>query len=293
MMNLFLFFYLHYRRIEKEQMFISNGLYSTWNVVLRDADLGESEILPYLPNDGRLFFEHDITGRLRSFYQNSNWQPPLVEGDFFDEKYGGLQAVVGIHVLQNMENDDYLEIDDHYYEVIGVIGVSYPSPLDHLVLLNNRQDLPVVRIVADSDNPRALNEVPSQFEVLTVNVNQAMTRFLNSNRFDQLISLNVWAILGVLLGVSAYICFDLFKKTYAVFSLVGYARSKIFRQQAFVICGLFLVSMISVLIPHLIIEDGFVISSLFSYFIVLISILLFYALIVVIAGAKGDDSYHA
>ena len=280
MMNLFLFFYLHYRTIEREQMFISNSLYSTWNVVLRDSDLDSSNLLSYIPNDGRLFFEHDTTGRIRSFYQHSNWQPPLIEGDFFDESDDNLQAVVGIHVLQNLENINLFEIAGRYYEIVGILGAAYPSPLDHLVLLNNGDNLPTARIIVDANNPRALNELIDQFEILTVNENQAIMRFLNSNRFDQFITLNVWTILGVLTAVSAFICFDLFKRTYAVFSLIGYEKAKVFKQQVFVISSLFLMSMISVVISHFIFGKQFVMSSVLNYLIILVLVLLCYTCIV-------------
>jgi len=293
LMNLFLFFYLHYRNVEREQMFISNGLYSTWNIVLRDSNFDESEILSYLPNDGRLFFEHDDTGRIRSLYRRSDWKPSLIEGTFFDDDYAGLQAVVGSNVLQNLANGNYFEIAGFYYEIIGTLGVEYPSPLDHLVLLNNRDELPVVRIVVDAENPSSLREVTSQFEVLTVNINQAMTRFLNSNRFDQLISLNVWAVLGILVGVSAYICFDLFKKTYTVFSLLGYEKVKIFRKQVLAINVMYFLSISSVLISHLIFDINFVNSSLHIYLIVLIAILIFYSFIVFINGIIGGESNDA
>jgi len=245
-----------------------------------------------MPNDVRLFFEHDPTGRIRSFYQHSNWKPPLIAGNFFDEGYSDLQAVVGANVLQNLEDDAYFEIAGRYYEIIGTLGITHPSSLDHLVLLNNNDGLPAVRIIADADNPSSLNRVTNQFEVLTVNENQALARFLNSNRFDQLVSLNVWAILSVLVGVAAYICFDLFKKTYAVFSLIGYARTKVFKQQVLIISGIFFMSMTSVLISHLIFEEKFMINSLLIYLAVLISILLSYTFIVLITGRRGGDSHR-
>jgi len=172
--QIFLLFYFHYTNAQQTQMLVSNRLYSTWNVVLAQSDLGVSEIYAKLPSNSRMFLEHDTHGNVRTL-----WQPPLVSGVFFDSTGSRPQAVVGINIFENLDDATVFTIEGYTYEVVGILGAGFPSALDHLVLLNTVDNsLVVERIVPDSTQPAVMNQVIDDFYVVTINQNQALERFL-------------------------------------------------------------------------------------------------------------------
>ena len=213
-MNFFLLFYQNYAVIETRQMFISNRLYSTWSAVLTDIHIQLEEINEYLPEGGRIFIEHTDDGNIRSFYQNGNWMPPMMSGKFFIPNTRTPQAVIGTGVKSNLE-DAYITVGDVRYEIVGVLGAGYPSPLDHLVLLNDiNNTLPVERIVIDTDHISDIKSIDQSFKVQSNNESQAIERFLNSNTFQQLVVINVSIISLLLITIAGFLYVNFYEKNF-------------------------------------------------------------------------------
>ena len=279
-MNLFLFFYLNYRVVEREQMYISNGLYSSWNVVLQDSNLSLEEIRQYMPNESRLFLEHTSDGNVRTFYQKGNWQPPLISGTFFELDDNLPQAVVGNNVKRSLGTNNYFNIEDVDYEIVGILGTSFPSPLDNIILLNDIDNsLFVERIVMDTSRGSDIDLIVQEFEVLNINENQALARFLESDILNQLININVIIISSLLIAILSYLYNSINIKNDRIFNLMGRKKIEIFMQHILTLSCLFLGSFLIVLIIDFVIGNKVLLQYSRFYLVVLFLILTAYGLI--------------
>lgn len=280
MLKLFLFFYFHYINAERTQMWVANRLYSTWHAVLADSPLDAEDIHEQLPNNSRIFFEHDENGNVRTFYQTGNWQPPLIDGEFFDQDTSTAHAVVGIHVLNDLEDRAYFTLEGFTYEVIGVLGVGFPSSLDYLVLLNgNNRDLPVIRVVIDTQQPEAMDLITDIFDVRTVNENQALDHFLNNHVFGQLIRINVTLISIFLVILISYSYFNLSKNTSYVRYLLGDHKRKIWIHHLLTLSGLFVASFMVIQMIDLITREQIISEAIVPYFIIFLGVCSIYSIV--------------
>ena len=275
--NLFFFFYLNYTVVERLQMLISNRLYCTWNLVLQDSDLDINQISEQLPNGSRAFFEHTEDGNLRFVYQKGDWKLPLVSGHSFDSNVDLPQALVGINVKNNLENEDYIVFGDIKYEVVGILGTNYPSSLDNLTLINKiNETLPIERVVIDTENPRDIENVAQLFNVSVFNENRALSRFLNSDIFKQLIMINVVIILVILIVISGYLYFNLYKKNDYVLYLLGNSKLNIMKRNIARLTVAFLSSFIMILLIDLGIGNQVVFKYFTRYILILLLIYISY-----------------
>jgi len=269
--QMFLLFYFRYISAQQTQMFVSNRLYSTWNAVLSSEYINLEYIYSKLPNNSRMFFEHNETGSIRTFYQNDNWMPPMTDGVFFDlDDLETAQAVVGIHILEDLEYAPYFTIEDYTYTVVGILGTDFPSPLDHLVLLNDiGNSLPVMRIVLDSDQPAVVDQLIENFDVITINENRALERFLDSNIFDQLIHINVTMIFIFLVIFISYSYFNFFKQRDYISFLLGELRFKLLANNLLALTFLFGFSLILTFLIDLVTNTQIIFKQVIPIYVII------------------------
>ncbi|MCL1990931.1 MAG: hypothetical protein FWG67_08595 [Defluviitaleaceae bacterium] len=293
MLKLFIFFYFQYLIAEQMQMLVSNHLYSTWHVVLNESAASIYDISELLPSGSRLFFEHTQDGNVRTVYQTNNWKPPLTEGQFFDQHTADFQAVVGRNVRDNMNESRYFIIDDLKYDIVGIIGADFPSPLDNLVLLNhvsNTPSLPIIRRVIDTDQPGIVRQIIENFSGFLADGYQEPDLIFNHHIFGQLIRVNVILISFFLIILMTYSYFKLFKRDHYIYYLLGKQKYKIGLRHILILTFLFFSSLFVIKTVDLIVGDQIILNNFFLYFMIWIMICTIYTVIFLINNIAGGIS---
>ncbi|AIQ14211.1 ABC transporter permease subunit [Paenibacillus durus] len=163
---LFLMTYTFQFYVNKQQMYeqLSNNLYTSNSSMLIakgdltwiNEDLSKSQY--------RLFLEEDDTHRYL-LKNNGHWSPPMISGDFLNLSERTKTAVIGREMEQytrTISGVKYISYQTQSYEVIGIMGASFPSSVDYLILLHDPglqlNDLNT-KIVIDSDNPNVMKKI--------------------------------------------------------------------------------------------------------------------------------------
>lgn len=257
--NLFLFFYLNYSVIETRQMLIANRLYTTWHTDLIDGvDKDLLDYIHYLPNNSRIFLEHDYHGTIRTMYQKGDWHPPLLSGVGFNADIDSLQAMVGVGLIDDMINEGLIKINGIVYEVVGMLGTTYPSPVDDLIILNqNKAGLPIERVVVDTNRPISMNQISEIFgSELSSERQYFFSGIVNSDIFSQLIFLNVLMIMMIVTILSTYLYSISKHKLDIVKNILGYKRRLVFLQNSSSLVLIFICSLIPVVLMDFLLGNG-------------------------------------
>ena len=221
--------YLNYKVSQNRQMLIANHLYSTWSVNLIE-EMEFDILIDSLPSNTRLFFEHIENPNVRTFYQNGDWTPPMISGDFFNIESARYIAVVGEYHVRN--NEKTLEIGESIYEIIGVIGAEFPSTLDRLILLNVLpQNLPIETIVIDSRSPSEMTDIYQQFDVQNRHLEATAYEFLENQMLNESIQRNIVTVTILLSFLFGYIYVQITEKKTNVLHLLGMSKLMILLNQ--------------------------------------------------------------
>lgn len=162
-LNLFACSILIFASQQKQLNELSNGLYTSHCAVFNDnepqkymEDLNEKIEL-------RIFIE--CNSIFRFFIQkNGDWKPPMQSGRFFSSYEKGKKAVIGKEMVEYVKKNngtDYITFQDENYEVIGIMGASFASRADYLVLLQSEK-IPIVngaKIVVDSNQKSTVDKI--------------------------------------------------------------------------------------------------------------------------------------
>lgn len=156
---LYLVFYVFQTYLMKQEKFheLSNELYTNHYASLFSN--GENKWLenPSNKENYRVFVEYNDTFRLL-LINTGNWTPPLISGQFFTGNNKENEAVVGKEMLSYIEKDingnDFIDFEGEAYLVSGIMGASFASSSDYIVLLHKPNPLPLSsdsKIIVDSN----------------------------------------------------------------------------------------------------------------------------------------------
>ena len=242
--NLLLLVFLQYREISKHQVILSNNLYHNWAQELIDDDWDATN---FLNEGGRLFFEHTKNGNVRTVLTDGNWQPPLTEGEFFNENFAFPAAVAGERMFE--ENQDYFIFEGQSFKIVGILGVDFPTFLDYMVLLNDGgKELPVINTIIDMDSPsdfERLTEEISSRPVFSVREQNQFSSQFNFGRdlFEEMMMINTYLVLLLLLIITSHTFFVITKDSDEIFSLLGFTNKRIVTQNHLYFGIVFIVSI--------------------------------------------------
>ncbi|MBB5174486.1 FtsX-like permease family protein [Salsuginibacillus halophilus] len=157
-----------YQINQQEVSILSRGLYESNPSTFTVTDDEEPIDWRKLNKDDAYSIFVEIEESYRGFYyQEDTYSPPMVSGRYFEEEdfYNDKQrAVIG----QSVSEDELEQIKRDGYEVIGIMGGSYSSPIDEMILFN-------------IDAVEEGNPIPSAVYVLNINNGQLSPDHLNFN----------------------------------------------------------------------------------------------------------------
>lgn len=142
-MSIIIFLSVTFLVEQKNMNEVSNGLYTANSITFSSFD--DQQWHNSLPINGsyRMFVEYteQKTDKIRGYYQKeSNFTPPLINGVFFPSNSDKKStALIGQQVKENIvkENgESYYIYNNQKFHIIGIMGESYATKLDNLVLLN-------------------------------------------------------------------------------------------------------------------------------------------------------------
>lgn len=238
---LFLFSYsvILYSQQQKKIDEISNQFYTKNHAKFLDS---EPEKWINLSKEGesyRIFIELNDT--FRFFYQNNDtWSPPIEKGRSFLPGETENKALVGREMQDHIfkKNDlDYIDFEGKLYEVVGIIGNSYQSPADYLILISSKE-IPKTsntKVILDSSKSQNVKKITSymmkEYESLIEleQNNRGLIRSTSSNLFSKIFVTN--SILLVIFCVTFYLRYWFEQKLgrMQLLFLLGAPISKIFK----------------------------------------------------------------
>lgn len=161
-------FLMSYVERQQQYRFLTNEMYT--NHYAAFANPAPNDDLVRLSESGyRLFLRSD---RIHKFLlaNPEGWLPPMRSGKFIDEEAPVPQAVVGRSMLDSTylkEGIRYLDYTGTSYEVIGVMGASFVTPVDQSVILHHPRISTVTRpgqkIILDSREKKNMDRLTSAF----------------------------------------------------------------------------------------------------------------------------------
>lgn len=226
--SLLILFFLDYRRISAEQMFIANGLYSDWSIEISES-LENKDF--FLEQGGRIFIEHTLNGNVRTIKSPYNWSPPLIQGEFFTEKNPYPVAVVGQRKLP--EEGNFFEFEGQMFEIIGILGAGFPSALDNIALLSpNSFDFTTERIVLDANSRQMVETLALGLDYRLATSQQERLEFstqlgVGRDLFEEMMGINTFFITLILLTISSHAFLVMTEKNNEILYLQGQTYKRI------------------------------------------------------------------
>lgn len=235
-LNMLLVLIFKYKDSQKYIQELSNQLYSTNSIEFIDSDFNKHIDLLKNEKNYRIFIEFDNTFRFFKSY-NEDWSPPILSGKFFSSEMKGNNAVVGKDLIENIEKIDGLDVirfNNEYYNVVGIMGESFQTRVDSLVLLNSDM-FPRIsdsKIVIDSDSKKVIKRLSKRF-LLENDINLlekediGLNKLVKSNFFSSFFVLMI--ILIVIFSVFVYTRYWFEKEIrfLEVLNIFGFRRKKI------------------------------------------------------------------
>ncbi|MBP1991911.1 ABC transporter permease [Paenibacillus eucommiae] len=161
---LFCFSFQLYSSKQKKYYELSNELYTNHYAVFVTKDDQKWLPTPLSKSSYRVFMEYNQTFRL-ILENKGDWSPPMISGRFFAETDEGSKAVIGQEMLEYVKEHNgmkYITFKGEDYQVTGVMGASFASSIDYLILLYVPNQTPVttgMRIILDSDSKSTVKKI--------------------------------------------------------------------------------------------------------------------------------------
>lgn len=235
-LNILLMLIFKYKHSQTYIQELSNQFYSTNSIKFFDSNINKHIDILKNETNYRVFVELDDTFRFFK-YNDKNWSPPMLNGNFFPLNTTEKTAVVGknlVEKIQNLNGSDVIKFYDDYYKVIGIMGESFPTRIDSLVLLTSDSppQLNNTKIVIDSDNKALIkklsNKLTSDYNVtLLEKEDLGLNKLVKSDFFSKLFVFITTLI--VIFSIFVYLRYW-FEKEIAflrVLNLLGFRRKKI------------------------------------------------------------------
>lgn len=287
--NLFMLFYLNYRSISQHQMLLANGLYHNWAIQLLGEDWSSADILN---EGGRIFHEHTLNGNVRTIEGIGTWTPPMMEGEFFSDEDTLPLAVVGAQIFSHGE--DVFVIQGQEFTITGVMGETFPTILDYMVLMTGTDldQVPVERIVVDGDERQIINRIMENVDSQEVFSQRELMRFatrlqIGRDLFEEMMIINTVLITLLFIAISSHAYFILNKKNNEIFHLTGFTPFEIIRRNHFSLTSVYGAAILVSFLADILLGNS-VKSQNYSIFLaVFILHHIAYFLISLLHGLKG------
>ncbi|WP_160037159.1 hypothetical protein [Paenibacillus sp. An7] len=156
--------FLTYTGKQEKYHELSNELYTNHHAVLITKKDNSELIKQISKSNYRVFLEYNNSYRLL-LENKGNWSPPIVSGSFFTKNDVENKAVVGKEMqkyIEEVKGKKYISFQGENYEVSGIMGASFASSIDYLILLNNpikNQIDDNTKIIIDSDNKSIVTDI--------------------------------------------------------------------------------------------------------------------------------------
>lgn len=221
-LNSLLMFYFNFNHKKQEQILMINHSY-TLNKARIDDTNDLSVLLSKLPREMRLFIENEADSNIRFFYQSGTWTPPMVSGNFFKNSDSGRYAVVGGFL--GYEVGSFIEIDNTFFEVIGILGASHYSTLDRLVFINYLpSNNSFSRIYVDSENFNIVEAYLKQFDGTVVHQENTLEELIRSTNFYRIVHQNIVVLVTLFCLITSYLYFAQIQRNNEIKLLLGSPR---------------------------------------------------------------------
>lgn len=253
------YFFLIYIEEQNKFYILSNNLY-TKNHISFTSKEDYSELDKLLPMDSyRLFLEYNDTYKLM-LKNKGNWKPPMISGNFFTETEKVNKAVVGKEMtefINEYNGKQYISLLGEDFEVSGIIGESFPTPADYIVLLYRPNYTPLesgMKIVLDSDKKSILNNATKQIRnsetlILLESSQKGLHRTANVPFVYTLIIFEFYILFIISIVVFLRYWYEKINKTIFTLYLLGISKCKIKRQIfAKVACNIIISAFISMIV---------------------------------------------
>ena len=225
----------YYRNIQEMLILESNHLLTGNEVVLiNDERLTEYESLNGINYRMFITLQEVDSSRIYAFYavSPSRWSPPMSEGSFFSQN-NTQEAVVGRGVeIEETAYGYVYNFNGQTYQVIGVLGLTTPSPLDEVVLLNTSSYIEKPGLVVTLDYDRG-GVLDIYLDHIGARQARGVSTLLEVDFFTPLIVMYSWIIMILMVMVIGYLSFLKFEAENAVRYLVGENVLKIFGRNIF------------------------------------------------------------
>lgn len=230
-LHFFAFSFLVYTFHQKQLSELSNGLYTKNYVIFNDNEPQKYIENLNKNNNCRLFIEYDNI--FRFFIQkNNNWKPPMQKGSFFCENKKGRVAVVGKEMANHIKrynNIDYISFQGEDYEVIGIMGASFISKADYLILLQSEK-IPTtnrMKIVIDGNSKFSINQMVNSITTkhkkisCIEGVSKGLYKTINTTFFYRLLSIDSFLLVFCSIFIYLRYWYEKEKNTMHVMFLLG------------------------------------------------------------------------
>lgn len=235
-LNILLMLIFKYKHSQTYIQELSNQFYSTNSIEFFDSNINKHIDILKNETNYRVFVELDDTFRFFK-YNDKNWSPPMLDGEFFPLNTTEKTAIVGKDLVENIQNlngSDVIKFHDEYYKVIGIMGESFPTRIDSLVLLTSDSppQLNNTKIVIDSNNKTLIknlsNKLTSDYNITLLEKEDiGLNKLVKSDFFSKLFVFITTLI--VIFSIFVYIRYWFEKEItfLRVLHLLGFRRKKI------------------------------------------------------------------
>ncbi|MCY6957270.1 hypothetical protein [Clostridium brassicae] len=236
-LNLFAFSFLVYTVHQKQLSELSNGLYTRNYVVFNDNE--PQKYIENLNNNNecRVFIEYNDVFRFFA-QKNEKWKPPMQKGSFFSENIKGRKAVVGKEMVKHIKKyngKDYISFQEEDYEVIGVMGASFVSRADYLILLQGEK-IPTtgrMKVIVDSNGKstinKMVNDITKEYKKTSYvqGISKGLYKTANTTFFYRLLSIDSFLLIICSIFIYLRYWYEKEKVTMYVMFLLGIPRKTI------------------------------------------------------------------
>lgn len=224
------------------------------------------------------------------YSQNESDTPPIISGKYFTQQdfmYKSNNAVIGKNYQKNLNISsigDYCDIYQRNYEVIGIMGANYASPLDDFIFINllyfneTEKNQSGIYVITGKDKEQAINILLDHYPNIEI-INRTHTEnvlFSSSPLKIFFLSILFITVIGSIFSISYIYWINKKKMFISLFCLLGIPKVKTQR----ILCQkFFLISLYSFIIC-IIINTLFNLASVKLYFKSFITFLLLTVIII-------------
>ena len=239
----YLLSYLFQIYTDKQESFnqLSNQLYSNHHsTFVTNGEFTWPEDL-FSKLNYRVFVEHNKSFR-SLLVNNEKWSPPMVSGHFFSKNDYEAKAVIGKEMLEyvyKINEKQYISFQGVDYEVTGIMGASFASSTDYLVLLNTPNKNQVSsnsRIILDSDSKSTVIEMNKKLATFQSSLkpiestNIGLSRTANIPFIYTLLVFEFYLLLLLSVIISIRYWYENLKDIINILYLIGISKRKIYVQ---------------------------------------------------------------